>query len=201
MKPLRILRCICGTFQSEIDMGDFTKQIALTLFRGKSHSRGEAIITKSGILLGYNIDIERKVAFENPYIPTNKSRKKWQLQVDVVFSNPDETQLALIEYESTDLIEDTLYDKIAKWKCFYPNPQISLLCVIIINLYKEKLEQSWELKDRTKLVEICRNSLKELSKTYSGNTFSIISLNDVSLISYFFTKGTEQIQKYKTNWR
>jgi len=182
-------------------MGDFTKQIALTSLGGKSHSRGEAIITKSGILLGYNIDIERKVAFKIPYIPSNKSRRQLQLQIDVVFSNPDETQLALIEYESTDLMENTVYGKIAKWSCFYPNPKISLLCAIIVNLYKEKLEQSWELKDRTKLVEMFRYSLKGLSKTFSENAFSVISLNDDSLTSYFFTNGKEQAQKYKTNWR
>jgi len=200
MDPIRIVRCLCGTFQSEVDMGDFTKSVALTSSGGISHSRGEAIIAKTGFILGCNIDIERKVEFEVPYRPNKDARNRWQSQVDVVFSNHEGNELALIEYETTDLIESTVKAKIDKWKCYFPNIQIKLLCIIVINLFKEKVEQSWEMKDRSELVNSLRIELKNYSKKFE-NYFSIISLNDDSIISYLYKKGDEQRQKYITNWR
>lgn len=200
MIPIRIVRCICGTFQSEIDMGDFKKIIALKTSQGRSHSRGEAIIAKSGILLGHNVEIERKIEFESPYKTSDQNNYQRQSQVDVVFSNQDETELALIEYETTDLVDDTVESKLGKWSCYYPNSQIKLLCVVIVNLLKDKKEQSWEMKDRTELVELFRNGFQKLSKKHSENSFSIISLNDDLIISYFYNKGVEETQKYIANW-
>ena len=181
MDSLRIVRCLCGTFQSEIDMGDFTKSIALTSSRGAGHSRGEAIITKSGFLLGYNIDIERKVAYEHPYKPSKKSRSQLQSQIDIVFSSKEENKQSLIEYESTTLDENTIKEKFEKWKCIFPNSDISLLCVIITNLSKEKLESEWELHDRSELVELTRITMKNINKSFSENSFAVISLNDNSI--------------------
>jgi len=201
MNPLRIVRCISGTFQSEIDMGDFTKKIALTSSGGKSHSRGEAIIVKSGFILGYNIDIERKIKYTAPYCPEGKTQKQWQSQVDVVFSNQEETEHALIEYESTDLIESTVFKKLASWRCYYPNPNIKLLCVVVVGLHKENLEQSWELKDRTILIERFTSGMKTISKELPENSFSVIAISDDSITSYYYKEGKDNIQKYNIIWR
>jgi hypothetical protein len=201
MDPVRIIKCLCGTFQSEIDMEDFTKKIALTSSKSISHSRGEAIIAKTGFLLGHNIDIERKVEFEVAYKPNKNSRNRWQTQVDVVFSNHEGNELALIEYETTDLIEDTVKSKINMWKCYFPNSNIKLLCAIVVNLIKKKTEQSWELKDRSELVNSLKIGFKEYSKDNVDNYFAIISLNDESINSYIYKEGKEIEQEYKANWK
>lgn len=201
MDPLRIVRCICGTFQTEIDMGDFSKQIALQTCMKKSHSRGVAIVIKSGILMGYNIDIERPIEYNTPYQESKNSRKQWQSQVDVIYSNHDETILALIEYESTDLYEDSINSKLEKWECFYPNPEILLLCVIIVNLYKHKVENIWEIKDRTELVNIARKGLQKINNKFPDNSFSVISLDDNAIKYHFYYHKNEQSQSYDVNWQ
>ncbi|NQS88374.1 hypothetical protein HQ584_01080 [Patescibacteria group bacterium] len=191
-----VIRGICKTFKTEITKGTFTKSLAIKTGGKVSHARGLGILARTGIESGCVLDIEKAIKLKTPYRKPNGKRNRNQANVDVVLSVPNTEHMILLEYETPDLIEETILSKLGMWGNYYENENIILLAIVIVNIPKEKKESPWEQKDRTKLVNITKNTMIKWSKKYPKNSFAVISIEEKALYSYRFNDGEEFKNEY-----
>ena len=134
---------------------------------GRCHSRVLGILAKTFQSIGYIVDIERSIKFNDPYKPPGRKRAMHQYRPDITIINEHDRIVGIVEYETIDASEEHLFQKIEYFNYAIPSNFDIRFIIFIPTLTRLKSSpQSWIKLDRSVYDRPISKKLEELSKKH-----------------------------------